>query len=156
MVAKNLPALSADQIKTATLAVQGGLGKRKALRRAGISTADFKRIEELGQQGLQPYASFLQGLDAAALDLEAALIAKVMASSDWRSAMRMLESLAEDTWGPKIKIEVQREVDHIIDLAEKILDPAQFALFVTALSESGQGEDDPPTAGQQPVGGLPN
>jgi len=150
------PSLTSEQITQVDQAIRSGVTRKRALKAAGISAAQYRDIEACAARDIQPYESFLRGMDEAEATAEATFVTTISSSSDWRAAAFLLERRFPEQWGQKIQIEVQKEVEHILDLAEKTLDPAQFALFVAALSGGGEGADDSPATRGQSDGQLPN
>jgi hypothetical protein len=87
-----------------------------AAKAAGISADALNDWKNRGETGEEPYATFLAELEAADMECEKALVAKVMAASDddWRAAAMILERRYPERWS---RI---RENDHPFNTAFQI------------------------------------
>lgn len=75
-----------------------------AARSAGISMDTLQRWRHLGEEGRQPFASFLVALQEAETDCETRLV-QIMydaAPSDYRAARDMLARRFPDRWGQNV------------------------------------------------------
>lgn len=133
--------ITPEQIAEITAAVTEGATRSKSLTANGIGEAVYRQIKRLAADKTHPhgslYKSFLTGLDKAEAQAEKTLVQTISASADWRAAAFLLERRWPDEWSQKIQLEVKKEVEHVLDVAERALPQEHFERFLEALSGGG-------------------
>ena len=136
--------MTPHQIAEVDRLIREGSTRKRALAAAGVSEATYRAIRRISRDGDHPhgelYASFLRGLDKAEAGAESALVKTIGASRDWRAAAFLLERRWPEQWAQRIQIEVKREVEHILDVAERTIPQEQFERLLEALSDSSAGQ----------------
>ena len=71
-----------------------------AAEAAGINIDTLSKWRDLGDEGKEPYFTFVRALETAERDCERSLVKKVMSKTDddWRAAMMMLERKYPERW----------------------------------------------------------
>lgn len=123
----------------------------RALKTSGIGARELKEIQQLAQGGVEPFWSFIKGLDEAEAAAEATFVATIGKSRDWRAAAFLLERRFPEEWGQKIQIEVEEQLKEIFRLAEAILPESYYTKLLEAVAgatgtiSGGPGSQGPPT-----------
>jgi transposase len=133
--------ITAEQIAEITAAVTEGATRGKSLTANGVGEAIYRQIKRAAGDKNHPhsslYKSFLKGLDKAEAQAEKTLVQTISASADWRAAAFLLERRWPDEWSQRIQLEVKKEVEHVLDVAERALPQEHFERFLEALSGGG-------------------
>jgi hypothetical protein len=89
---------------------------------------DFVKELELAREARE--ARWIQPIDLAAL------------RGNVHAAQWLLRTKFPELYGDKIALEIKNSIDHILEVAERVLEASQFAKLAQALS-SGEGEEVP-------------
>ena len=133
--------ITAEQMVEVDEAIRRGSHRKRALRAAGISQGDYRKILRMASEGINPYHDFVLGMEQAEASAENALVTKLGAAKDWRAAAFILERRYPEEWGQKIQVEVQKELEKVFTVAEEILTEEQFIRLLESISRlDSQGE----------------
>jgi len=146
--------LSPEQIMEIDAAVRGGVTLKRALGINGVTPAQWRKIKagacDPTHADYNVYHPFVIGMRKAEAEVETKLVKTILDSRDWRAAKQMLQARNPEDWADKLQIEVNKEIEHIIDVAEKVLPEEQFERLLQALSGDSPAEVGAP-AEQAPV-----
>jgi len=112
--------------------------KETAAAEAGVSSRTLRRWYGRGAKGEEPYAGFLADSLAAEAEAESRDVKRLAdhGRDDWRAAAWRLERKHPDRWGLHLKVEIRQELEKIIDVAERVLEPDAFTSLLNALNDS--------------------
>jgi len=137
--------LTHDIIAKVDARIREGLSRERALRAAGVPPSVYRQWFKLGKDGVQPYAQWLNALEEAEANAEDDRVQKIRDNKDWKAQAWLLERRYPERWGQKIQLEVRREVERVLDAAEKILPTKLYEKLLAQIAE-----DDGSKPGDQP------
>lgn len=155
------PSKLTDALVEAVVAsVKKGIAPEVACAAEGVSSASYYSWRKQGQEGVEPYASFWEAITRAIAISEISLVETVATGDDVgvgfgssKAALELLQRRFPKRWSVQLKVEMADHLNRLIDVAQRVLDPASFEKLLEALAdESGDGEAPPaPSLASPPV-----
>jgi hypothetical protein len=111
----------------------------RAVQAAGFSAQVWYQWQKKAEQGLKPYAGYVESIHRAEALCLAALENKVVAAADtdWRAGMAVLERRDRQTYGPKVDVTARRG-----DMDPDALSDADLLQLAAAAQARGITADD--------------
>lgn len=139
--------------------IEAGADIELACGCVGISTATYRSWMAQGRNGVEPFAGFLAAATCARQKAELALLMQVRKGDEKKSdfvgrsegARWLLERTRGNKYAARVNVKVQEELESLLDIAEKVLQPEQFAILLEAIA--AQKEDPEALSGvpEEPV-----
>ena len=126
--------LTPEQMERVSEALRQGSPRLRALKLAGISKGEYRKILRMASDGVEPYLSFISAVDQAEAEAQQSHVQSIASSGDWRAHAFILERRFPEEWGQKIQFEVKRELEKVFAVAEEILPEEQFLRFLEGVS----------------------
>jgi len=133
-------------------AMAKGHYRRTAALLAGISERTFYNWEERGENGEEPYATFLQAVKKAEAQAEAALLDEIRTAQGsipgeggrgpdlWQAKAWVMERRWPKRWAARVRQAVTEEFDAFTDRLQRRLDDATYRRVMDASREDASGE----------------
>jgi Xaa-Pro aminopeptidase len=134
-------------------ALEAGNYDEVAAQAAGVSKASFynwlkrgeaelERVESAPnarmRQSERPFVDFLDAVTRARAQAEPEMVARIkeLGQQDWRALAWFLERRFSGRWAnrQRIELELEREIDQMISLLEKNLEPHEFRRVIKILA----------------------
>ena len=116
---------------------------------AGVTYQSYYNWMKWGREGKEPYAQFFESCARARAEEESSLV-KVARAGDGKgesygpskAALTFLERTRPRKFSPRLNISLDKELDKIMGIAEKTLEPDQYAKLVEAIcAAAGSSEE---------------
>ena len=124
--------------------VAAGVSVEAAAEAEGVARATVYNWRERGQEGKEPYASFVTDLAKAHAQVEARLSVTIVnrAKDDWRAGAWHLERRVPERFAEQAKLEKKLEeiVGKVLDAAREEMDPDGHQRLLRKLAREGREE----------------
>lgn len=135
------PDLESKQAKSIIASIEAGNYIETACLAAGIPQRTFYNWRKNGQEGKEPYATFWQYCARARAIAEQRNLEKAIAGDEKgvsygpsKAAAWLLERTRPDKFAARLKLSLEKKLDEILGIAERVLEPDQYAKLIEAIS----------------------
>lgn len=143
---KLTPAIQKQIVKYTTF----GVPRELAGAMEGVADRTLRKWLEWGEAegAKEPYRSFAREMRKAEAKAggKAAMRVYMHGKTDWRALAWWLRSRHAELFGDKIELNIKDGFNRLLDVAQRVLEPTQFAQLLAALTGEG-GEGAPPQTG---------
>lgn len=147
------PTKLTEEMATVILdAIEAGNYKGTACALVGVHRDTLHNWEQLGAQGKEPFAGFVERLRVAEAKAEVGLLAEIRgarggskhdAPDVWTSRAWIMERRFAKRWGLRVKAAVNEELESLLRRLESRLDADTFGKVIDATREdAGEPSDD--------------
>ena len=126
--------LSPEHLLQVIAAIKAGVPRQRALRKVGVSSAQYRRLVIRAANGDASGRSSVVAVEKAETESQQNLIQKIRSSNDWKAHAFILERQFSEEWGQKIQVEVKKELEKVYAIAEEILPEEQFIRLLEGIS----------------------
>lgn len=124
---------------------------------AGVGYSNYYNWMKWGKEGREPYHSFFEDCARARAENEQSLVAIAQAGDERgisygpsKAAGWMLERTRAQKFAASLKLNLERELDKILGIAERVLEPDQYTRLIEAIGAAAScSEAASPDSGEE-------